>query len=306
MVRPAALIVGGAGYFGARLAEALTGTHDVTVTYRSVSQVRQDWLDRAGVIALTYDSARQEGFATDAGFDLVINLAMPGAREGQVDPAGALDRALITARAVAGLRAEGRAGRIVHFSTFHVYGNAGAPVYQEDSIAEPKHPYGVTHLAVERYFADNPYAADIAILRPTNMVGAPAHFDLGDQAGLIFLDLCRQVAKTGRMVLRNDGFSYRDVLAFSDAISAVRLLAETADLGPRVFNLAAGTAVTLKAIAEGIAARLPDDVAIDYGDGTDQYRSGFHVDISRLTALGWAPRHSFHDEAARTVAAFQR
>lgn len=306
MARPATLIVGGAGYFGARLAEALAPSQDVTVTYRSMSPVRQVWLDAAPVSAFAYDSARDTGLATDRSFDLVVNLAMPGAREAQADPEAAMDRALATAGACAALLTEGRAKRLVHFSTFHVYGGAGAPDYPEDTLPTPSHPYGATHLAVERALAGSAAAEQIAMVRPTNLVGAPAHRELGDQAGLIFLDLCRQAAETGRMVLRNDGLSYRDVLAFPDAVDAVRLLAEVPALPYSIFNLAAGTAVTLQSIAEGIAEGLHDPVEIAYGDGTDPYRSEFHVDISRLTALGWTPTHDFRAEAARAVAAFRR
>lgn len=305
MAKPAALIVGGTGYFGARLAEALGETHDVTVTYRSTSLIRQVWLDGAGVTALPFDSALQTDFETDTVFDLIVNLAMPGAREAQADASIALDRALATACACAGLLADGRAKRIIHFSTFHIYGDAGAPDYAEDTAANPKHPYGVAHLAVERFFADDPNAEDIAVVRPTNMVGAPAHLDLGDQVNLIFLDLCRQVAQTNRMVLRNDGWSYRDILTFPDAIAAVRSLAETAKLTTHVFNLAAGAAVTLRAIAEEIAESMPGEVEIECGGGSDQHRSGFHVDISRMNAIGWVPTGSFRDEAARTIAAFR-
>lgn len=306
MAKPAALIVGGGGYFGARLAEALTDTHAVTVTYRSMGALRQAWIDRSGVTALAFDSADASGLATDTDtdFDLVVNLAMPGAREAQADADLALERGLAGARACAALLETGRARRLVHASTFHVYGGDGAPDYAETTPPAPKHPYGAAHLAVEHFLADHPNAADVQIIRPTNMVGAPAHMDLGAQAGLIFLDLCRQAAQTGRMELRNDGLSYRDILPFGDAIAAVRVLAAAAAPEHQVYNLAAGEAVTLKTIAEGIAEGIQDDVEIAYGAGTDAFRTPFNVEIARLRALGWAPTHDFRAEAPATVAGF--
>lgn len=303
MDKPAALILGGGGYFGARLAEALTDTHAVTVTYRSMGALRQAWIDRSGVRALHFDSADAGGLATDQAFDLVVNLAMPGAREAQADADLALKCGLAGARACAALLETGRARRLVHASTFHVYGGDGAPGYAETTPPAPKHPYGAAHLAVERFLADHPNAADVQIIRPTNMVGAPAHMDLGAQAGLIFLDLCRQAAQTGRMELRNDGLSYRDILPFGDAIAAVRVLAAAAAPEHQVYNLAAGEAVTLKTIAEGIAAGI-QDVEIGYGEGTDAFRTPFNVEIARLRALGWTPTHDFRAEAPATVAGF--
>lgn len=304
MAERAALIVGGGGYFGARLSEALADTHAVTVTFRSMGPLRQAWIDQAGVTALAFDSAEGDRFATDRDFDLVVNLAMPGVGEAQANPDGAKSRGLAAARACAGLLEAGRAGRLVHASTFHVYGGEGAPDYAETTPPTPKHPYGAGHLAVERFLADHPKAGDMRVVRPTNMVGAPAHMDLGAQAGLIFLDLCRQVAQTGRMSLRNDGSSYRDILPFGDAIAAVRVLAEAEAPEHLIYNLAAGRAVTLKEIAGGIAA-VHECTEIVHGDGTDAFRIPFHVDIARLRALGWVPEHDFRDEVPATVAAFR-
>lgn len=304
MAERAALIVGGCGYFGSRLAESLQDTYAVTVTYRSLGPLRQAWIDRAGLTAMAFDSAEAGGFDTDRDFDLVVNLAMPGAEEAQKNPDGAQMRGLATARACAGLLETGRARRLVHASSFHVYGGEGAPNYTETTLPAPKHPYGAAHLAVEHFLANHPMADQIRIIRPTNMVGAPAHMDLGAQAGLIFLDMCRQAAQTGRMALRNDGLSYRDILPFSDAIAAVRVLAEAEAPQHFIFNLAAGQALQLKTIAVGIAAKL-GGTEIVYGDGTDAFRSPFHVDIARLRALGWAPGHDFCDEVRATVAGFR-
>ena len=302
MAKPTALVVGGGGYFGARLSEDLGTTHDVTITYRSTSPVREAWMAASGVRALPYDSSRDKGFATTDSFDVVVNLAMPGANEAKANPEQAVERGLATAGACAGLLDEGRAGRLVHFSTFHVYGGEGAPGYAETTPAAPKHPYGEAHLAVERFFEDR---EDVAILRPSNLVGAPAHGELGDQAGLIFLDLCRQAAQDGAMSLRNDGLSYRDILSFPDAITAVRAVAGAPDLGHRIFNLAAGEAVTLKEIAEGIAAQAPGSVPVTFGDGVDSFRAPFNIETARLRALCWAPRQSFTQEVPRTLSVFR-
>lgn len=304
MAKPAALIVGGSGYFGARLAEALADSYAVTVTYRSLGPLRQAWINRSGVNAMAFDSLDTGGFVTGRDFDLVVNLAMPGASEAQADPEQAQARGLAAARACAGLLEAGRAGRLVHASTFHIYGGEGAPNYAEFTPPAPQHSYGAVHLAVERFLVEHPRADEMRIIRASNMVGAPAHLDLGAQAGLVFLDLCRQAAQTGRMKLHNDGLSYRDILPFGDAIAAVRVLAAADATQHLVYNLAAGRAVTLKEIANGIAAGLKG-VTIIYGDGTDAFRSPFHIDISRLHALGWTPEHDFRNEALATVAAFR-
>lgn len=297
------LLVGGSGYFGARLAEALAGECDVAVTVRSDTPARSAWLADRGIASFRYDSSTDAALP-GGDFDAIVNLAMPGAQAAGKDADAAMAQGRSTAAACLAALRGGRAARLIHFSTFHVYGGQATETYVEDMPKAPGHPYGRTHLAIEGELTASDVADRIAILRPTNMVGAPAHRDLGEQAGLIFLDLCRQIAETGAMTLRNDGQSYRDILPFDDAIAAVRLLLRAEAGWNDIFNLGAGQAITMQALAETIAAAAPQPVAITYGDGTDAFRRPFTVDISRLAALGWAPSASIADEARRTIAAF--
>ncbi|KHQ50173.1 NAD-dependent epimerase/dehydratase family protein [Mameliella alba] len=296
------LVVGGAGYFGARLAEALAADRSVTLTWRSLPSARAAWLDSSQVAGVAYDSARDDALPVTGRVGAVVNLAMPGAKEASADPEGSKARALKTIDAILALLDEGRADRVVHFSTFHVYGGAGAPDYAEDTAPRPIHPYGEAHALVEERIAAHAHADRVTVLRPTNMVGAPAHADLGDQAGLIFLDLCRQ-AVSGRMELRNDGRSYRDILAFPDAIAAVRLAIETPSTGGQVMNLAAGEAIRLDALAQDISAAALAEVT--FGDGIDAFREPFQVSINRLRAVGWAPTNDLGPEIAHTLAFFR-
>lgn len=303
MAKDGALLIGGAGYFGSRLAEALTPEQPVAVTYRSSPAARADWLASAGVQAIPFDSARDSKLAAAGSFGTVMNMAMPGAREAAADPEAAKDRALKTINATLALLASGHAERIIHFSTFHVYGSARTQDYDETTNLQPIHPYGETHAVVEETISAHPNSNQVIIFRPTNMVGAPAHADLGDQAGLIFLDLCRQ-ASAGQMVLRNDGKSYRDILSFHDAIEAVRMAAATPSMGGGIFNLAAGQAMRLDALAAAIAHSAPKPVDITYGEGSDSYRSPFNVSVNRLQAAGWTPQNDLSSEIARTLSFF--
>lgn len=302
MAETSVLVIGGAGYFGARLSQALAEVGPVTVTWRSRPPARASWLESAPLAGARYDSVRDEALPITSRVDAVINLAMPGAREAAADPEGAKARALRTIDATLALLDEGRADRVVHFSTFHVYGGAGVPNYVEETAPRPIHPYGEAHALVEERIAAHSCADLITVLRPTNMVGAPAHADLGDQAGLIFLDLCRQ-AVTGRMALRNDGRSYRDILAFPDAIAAVRQVLVSPQTGGQVLNLAAGTSIRLDALAQAIADAAQAEIV--YGEGTDAFREPFHVSVARLRAAGWAPDNDLGPEIARTLEVFR-
>lgn len=294
------LIVGGTGYFGARLAAALQPDHDVILTQRTTSVLRSEWIARTGLQVLAYDSAHDPVLPLVSEVDAVINLAAPGAAEAANDPEAARARALATVQACVQCLDAEKAARLVHFSTFHVYGAGGRVQFAETDAPSPIHPYGEIHLACEQALQNDPRAWRV---RPTNLVGAPAHGDLGSQARLLFLDLCRQAA-SGAMKLHNDGQSFRDFLPFDDAIQAVKHLLAAPAQPERLFNLASGTSMRLDAVAsliQGVAHPTP---SVELGAGHDAFRAPFTVTTERLRHLGWEPQASLADEARAMVQFF--
>jgi len=291
------LLVGGSGYFGARLAEALPGT--VIVTQRTPAPARAAWACARGIELVSYDSVAG-GLDVRGDFDAVVHLASPGAAEAARDPGAALDRARRAAGDCLALLKAGRARRMLHFSTFHVYGAGGRAKFSETDALAPIHPYGRSHAECEALVLADPGAL---VLRPSNLVVAPAHSALGDQAKLIFLDLCRQ-AVSGTIRLQNDGLSYRDFLPSEDAIAAVRVLLNAPMPADRVFNLARGSSLRLREVAQ-IIQREAGAATLEFGTSTDAFRSEFEVDITRLRALGWKPQASLEKETRRILAFFR-
>lgn len=294
------LIVGGMGYFGARLAESLRADGAVVVTYRTLSPTRSEWLRASGCDAVAFDSSRTAGLPVEGRFDGIVNLATASAAEAAIDESAATDRAFHTLAACVRLLDDGRAERLIHFSTFHVYGGA-RDVYTETDSMAPLAPYGRVHRACEEKVGGDPR---VTVVRPTNLVGAPAHADLGEQAKLLFLDLCRQ-ATTGAIRLHNDGCSYRNFLPFADAIRALRLLLTTQLPHARVLNMAGGTSTRLDEVARLIAAEAGRGTAVVFGTGQDAFRTPFTVEVGRLKALGWEPTATLRDETARLLRVFR-
>lgn len=291
------LLVGGAGYFGARLAEALEG--EVVVTQRSAAQEREAWAREHGIEMVNYDSTAG-GLNVAGEFDAIVHLASPGAAEAARDPEAAMQRAQRAAEDCLSLLKAGRAGRLLHFSTFHVYGAGGRERFMESDAPAPIHPYGHSHAECEKLVLAH---ENTLVLRPSNMVGAPAHAALGDQAKLMFLDLCRQAA-AGAIRMHNDGLSYRDFIPFEDAFSAVQVLLNAPLNGERIFNLACGQSLRLDDVARMIQREAHIE-SLEFGNGTDAFRAAFEVDVSRLKALGWLPRSSLEQETCRILSYFR-
>ncbi len=296
MAERSCLIVGGSGYIGSRLAQALSAEYEITVTRRSRSASRDAWIGRAGVRVFDFDSASDTPLAADGDFDAVINLAMPGAAEAARDPQ-ASHKARLSTQASLDLLQRGRVGRLLHFSSFHVYGGAGRARFEESDLPAPVHPYGHIHLECERLLLPHPGAV---IIRPSNIVACPAHADLGDQSKLLFLDICRQAA-AGAIELNNDGLSYRDFVAFDDLFSALRILLERPAGADRLFNVAQGAATRLDEVASLVASASVSPVSVRFGNGQDTFRAPFTISVERLAALGWKPSADLAEEARRII-----
>lgn len=309
-----ALIVGGLGFVGSRLAAAFSERTRMLVTYRSLSMDRKQWLQRhiERIVWLHYDSATQKKLPVDGVFKFILNLATPSAMEAVNHPEASLERALRTVRACQKLVNNGQAARLIHFSSFHVYGAHSRLRFSEEDIPHPTYPYGEIHWKCEQTIMKATNRAPIFIIRPTNIVGAPAHGDLGMQRELIFLDLCRQTVQDHEIRLRSDGRGYRDFVPITDVIRAIELLVtQASNLGPcvQVLNLSSGRALRLDSLAYEIQKEAQDflgcKVSVTLGNSSDLFPEPFHVTNDRLRSLGWKPQGSFRDEIRQTLTFFK-
>lgn len=293
------LITGGVGYFGARLAEHLSEKGEVVVTSRTLSPERRSWL--AAHPRIRHMSKSLETLE----FDCFINLATASAAEAGGDPEGTQAATQANIEFCLDFVRSGRSKRLIHASTFHVFGSQPRPVYREGDAPTPTHPYGAAHALGERLIAESGVPA--AVVRPTNIVGAPAHPAIGPQWRLIFLDLCRQAVENRTIRLMTDGCAYRDFVTMPDALAAMSILIETDVSDPTPMHLALGRSMRLDELAERIrtvaAETLGGDIALERGDRSDAFREPFTVETGRLTALGWHPSlDALDDEIRRTLA----
>ncbi len=315
MAEPVYLLIGGAGYFGARLAEDLAQRGRVIITGRRRSPARDRWLacHAERIRWQPYNAAEMSRLPSETDYAAVFNLATPSAAEAAAQPEAARQQALATVEQALHLVTAGRARRLMHFSTFHVYGapspEAPRTWYGEDDPPTPTHPYGHIHAACEARLSEAALPC-VLVVRPTNLVGRPAHADLGPQQRLIFLDLCRQAVHQRTLTLLTDGLAYRDFLPIPAALAAIRHLLD-APSWPQQCHLAAGRTMTLRTLAERIqqvaARQYHWEVALTTGDRTDAFRVPFHVDTTTLHRLGWSPpgETALDAEIAATLASFQ-
>jgi UDP-glucose 4-epimerase len=191
--------------------------------------------------------------------DAIVHLASAN----EVACAKDMERALIingvyTGRLLSAASQE-KVSRFIYFSTAHVYGSPLAGVIDETVCPRPITAYAVSHRVAEDLVlsASRTGAMTGIVIRLSNSFGAPAHREV-DRWSLLVNDLCRQVAESGRLVLRTAGTQRRDFITLRDVGQAVRHLLEIppSAVGDGLFNLGGAWAPRIYEMAELIQLRF--------------------------------------------------
>lgn len=247
------LITGAGGYVGGRLARRMAAAG------WAVSGLVRDPAPGLDVPQITCDLAADEPAGLEeavAGAQAVVHLAGENELIAARRPAAALAATVVAAERVAEACAEAGVQRLVYLSTVHVYGERMIPgaLLTEDLRPEPRSAYAISRLASEHVVAAMGHGAyELAVLRLTNSVGAPA--DPGvDRWSLVANDLCRQGAVTGSLALRSSGVQWRDFVDLGQVCGAITAAAEPGGaVAPGTYNLGSGRPSTVRALAELVA-----------------------------------------------------
>jgi nucleoside-diphosphate-sugar epimerase len=298
------LIIGGTGFIGRHICEALADLPGATVvTTSNVAAGSGSVAGAAGAagaadIVLDLTAGRAEVAAVIAAErpDVVVNCA--GLALG--DPA---DLAAVNIDGVAALvgvlLAERPSVRLIHLGSSAEYGAVPvATSVREDDPARPLGVYGVTKLAGTRLVELAGQAGvDALVLRLFNPVGPGA--PPANLAGRVVRQLIEATAAGGPVRTGPLG-DHRDFVDVRDVAAAVRAAATHPDRFPvRILNVGSGTAATARQVVHGLAEEAGFGGGIEEAapgdDGAGSPRSAGvrwqRADIGAIaTTLGWAPR----------------
>lgn len=309
------LVTGGLGYVGGRVVAHLArefGSDHVRIGARDTSRC-PDWAQAIEIVEADVRDATALRMAM-AGVDAVVHLAAVDENESRRDPDLALavngrgTRLTVEAAATYGVR------RFLYVSTFHVYGpNAASPI-SEDSPTRPTHPYAITHHVAEDfvYGAAHDYNIEAIIMRLSNGFGFPMD-DGVRRWTLVFNDLCYQAVSSGRLVLRTPGADERDFIPLEDVARATgHLLSLPAEaLGNGVFNVGTGRSLSIRAVAEFVAARFfycrGRRVSIEAPEPRESIPGeNVRFDVSKLLATGFSLQGDWEAEVDGTIEVAER
>jgi nucleoside-diphosphate-sugar epimerase len=276
MLKTKILVVGGCGYIGGYMVEALASNyrHDVTV-YDNLTYENHYLKPVNFIFGDVRDTEKLSKIIND--YDIVIWLA---AIVG--DAACTVDKNLtydVNFKSVKWL-VDNFKGKIVFTSTCSVYGK-NDNLLDEESEVNPLSLYAETKLLAEQYILNN--CKDYLIFRLGTLFG------VGDEFSRIRFDLVVNIltlkATKGEVLTVNGGSQWRPLLHVKDVSNAVIYGIKNNITG--LFNLSAINS-KISEIAENIKYVI-DNTIIEYKDCSFEDARNYKVITSKFDALNWKP-----------------
>jgi UDP-glucose 4-epimerase len=295
-----ALVVGGAGFIGSHLCDALLsrGVETWCVDNLHLGQRRHiaHLLGRPDfgfreVDVLQRDAVRR--LFEERAFDVVFHLAANSdIRAGTSDASVDLRLNLLTTLEILEAMRSTGARRIVFASTSAVFGENEAFLQEDSGPLKPISFYGASKLGAEAYLSVYAHTFGImaTIVRFPNVVGERATH------GILF-DFLRKLAATPKQLdVLGDGRQQKPYLYVSDLVEALWLVVERQQSVFEVYHAAGEGSTSVREIAEIVveAAGSPE-TAIVFGSADRGWPGDvprFAYDTRKLAALGWRPRYA--------------
>ncbi|WP_394360656.1 dTDP-glucose 4,6-dehydratase [Amycolatopsis sp. SB7-3] len=234
------------------------------------------------------------------GVDLVVHFAA----ESHVDRsiAGAADFVLTNVLGTQTLlqaALEAEVGKFVHVSTDEVYGSIDEGSWSEDHALEPNSPYSASKassdLLARSFFRT--HGLPVCVTRCSNNYGP---YQFPEKVIPLFVT---NLLDGKKVPLYGDGLNVRDWLHVDDHCHGIQLVADGGRPG-EVYNIGGGTELTNRELTERLLTAVGADwESVEPVEDRKGHDRRYSVDITKIsTKLGYAPRQSFEDGLAETVA----
>ncbi len=259
------LVLGGAGFIGSHITEALVQSgHHVKVFDRPHVD-RLALLPREGVEVFTGDFLNPYALAsalrnTDIVFHLV-STTLP--KTSNDNPVYDVESNVIGSLRLMALCREHAVRKIVFVSSGGtVYGIPKSLPVTEDHPTDPICSYGIHKLALEKYLqlAHRLHGLEYCILRPANLYGPGQRLDVSQGAVAVFLDRALQGLP---IEIWGDGSVVRDYVYVDDAVDAI-LKAAPYTGAQRIFNIGSGKGTSLNQLVAEIEKLLGRPVKVNH------------------------------------------
>ena len=298
------LVLGGAGFIGSHLAEALARQG------RRVRIFDRPHVDRLalfpsakGFEIFTGDFLNPQALAPALhGAELVFHLVSTTLPKNSNDhPVYDVESNVLGSLRLIELCREQGVRKLVFVSSGGtVYGVPRTTPIAEDHATDPISSYGIHKLMVEKYLAlaHRLHGLDYRVVRPGNLYGPRQRLDTAQGAVAVFLD---SALREQPIQIWGDGSVVRDYVYVVDAVDAM-LKAAAFEGPPRVFNIGSGKGTSLNELVAEIGNLLGRPVRVEHTDSRpvdvpvnvlDSSLAARHLGWRASTLLGEGLRRTF-------------
>jgi dTDP-glucose 4,6-dehydratase len=299
------LVTGGCGFIGSAfvrlaLAEGAEVVNLDKLTYAGNPANVAEVADDEGYRFVHADIADAAAVAEAVtGVDAIVNLAA----ESHVDrsilsPADFISTDVVGTAVLLDAARRAGVGRFVQVSTDEVYGSIPHGAFRESDPISPSSPYSASKaggdlqvLAWHRTFG-----LDAVITRGSNTFGPRQYPEK-------LIPLFVTNALDGQpLPVYGDGMQVRDWIHVDDHCAGIWTALRRGEAG-EVYNVGGGNEEPNLAITRRILELTGNDASlVRHVEDRPGHDRRYALDTSKLRALGWAPRRSFEDAVADTVA----
>ncbi|MEV6910761.1 dTDP-glucose 4,6-dehydratase [Amycolatopsis sp. NPDC051071] len=306
------LVTGGAGFIGSQyVRQVLSGAYPSLADAEVIVLDKLTYAGNEANLAPVSKNPRyrfEKGDICDAGLvsELMrgIDLVVHFAAESHVDRsiAGSVDFVLTNVLGTQTLlqgALEAEVGKFVHVSTDEVYGSIDEGSWSEDHALEPNSPYSASKassdLLARSFFRT--HGLPVCVTRCSNNYGP---YQFPEKVIPLFVT---NLLDGKKVPLYGDGLNVRDWLHVDDHCRGIQLVADGGRPG-EIYNIGGGTELTNRGLTERLLTAVGADwESVEPVEDRKGHDRRYSVDITKISReLGYAPRMSFEDGLAETVA----
>jgi len=301
------VVTGGAGFIGSNFVRHLLRAH------ADVEVVNLDKLTYAGNLENLRDVEGDQRYSfvhgdicdpgvvrsALAGADAVVNFAAETHVDRSIsDPQDFIRTDVLGTHTLLEAVRELGVGRYLQISTDEVYGSIDEGSFTERSDLDPSSPYSASKAGADLIVlaCHRTFGTPVLITRSSNNYGP---FQYPEKIVPLFIS---NALDDQPLPVYGDGRNVRDWLHVEDNCAAIDLVLREGEPGD-VYNVGGGNEVENLDLTRRILELLGKDAGlVRYVTDRPAHDRRYSVDCSKLRALGWAPRTSFEDGLAATVA----
>ena len=301
------LITGGAGFIGSNFIRHMVNKYP---DYRIVNL---DKLTYCGNLENLKDVEKHKNYKfvkgdiTDAKLvnklvgesDIVINFAAESHVDRSITDPGVFVRTNVLGTYTL-LEAARKAGveLFCQISTDEVYGSVEKGFSKETDVLDPRSPYSASKagadLLVRSYFVT--FKLPVTITRSSNNFGP---YQYPEKIMPLFIT---NLMAGKKVPVYADGLNMRDWLYVVDNCEAIDVVLHRGSAG-EIYNIGIGGETTNLALTKMLLDILgKDESSIEYVKDRPGHDKRYALDVSKLSALDWKPRHEFKAALEETVA----